>query len=671
MLPPPGEPDACIAISTGPYECSLRACADSFVCDDQTPTYYCSVEYLPSVDFLRWVDPAVTADGSPCLVDQQSSRLVAPYTSAPQPYLLASGPAAYGCNFVCGELNGGRTCSATYTNVLRQQGATVLGYLASQPPPAYSPANLTCRDILGCNDSPVLSTYFSGPCRLNSGTNQCIYSATEVYEYQPAICSAYVDNSDEFACACVPSFRRRASAGFFRTLAADATNAARVPPGARPSAAHLEAIAEHAVEDIRSAGPMFRGAECEIVRGPSERAGKQVCCAFSKGGKEGALRCLPSIVVAGAQKAGSSFVHAALMNHPEVRYSALEKEIHFFDSRLVGGLHAYFEKMPVVSRANASRTVTIDSSPSYILKEHVCSSIHAAMPDAVVVVVLRNPVHRAWSEHNMLVRQNEDRKDFRGTLEQHLTELVSCVNHLLESDKPTLIKNAKVNKLKNVRQSLDKCAPEPLTKHSRWTLFKGGLVHYQAENRWDMCLTGGKVDSTSKHCRALFGIDTQEADIDSNSFSRSIRKEADKLADCMVSDHSKCFIGAGSASDLTRHQLFRGAYFLQLENCIKSIPEEKLVVLESESLRHCPAENLNKILRAAGLAELDEEAKFDTEAAWKTFHETYPDFDKTGWRANGEYEGMDQETETFLKDFFAPLNEELFELIGERFEHWQ
>jgi len=465
---------------------------------------------------------------------------------------------------------------------------------------------------------------------------------------------------------------RRGSTGFFLNIAADPSKAARVPPRARASEAHLKAIAAHATDDVRSAGPRFGAAECEILPGPSEKAGKQLCCSFSSAGKESALRCLPSIVVAGAQKSGSSFVHAALMNHPEVRYSPREKEMHFFDSGFGSGLQPYFDKIPVASRVNASRTVTIDSSPSYILKEHVCSSIHTVMPDAVVVVVLRNPVERAWSEHNMLVRQNEYRKDFRGTMERHFEELVSCVNHLLEWEKPALLKDASVNKLKNVRRGLNGCAPEPLTKHSRWSLFKSGLIHHKTESRWDRCLINGKdkVDPASEHSLALFGFDSHDAYADTKSFQDSVRKEADTLSKCMASDRSNCFIDTGSASDLTRHYLFRGAYSLQLENCMKTIPKEKLVIIESESLRGCVVENLNKILRAAGLAELDELVEFDSEAAWATFHKTYPDFEKTGWSANGKYEEMDEETEKFLRDFFEPLNQELFELIGERFEHW-
>jgi len=108
-------------------------------------------------------------------------------------------------------------------------------------------------------------------------------------------------------------------------------------------------------------------------------------------------------------------------------------------------------------------------------------------------------------------------------------------------------------------------------------------------------------------------------------------------------------------------------YALQLKQCMASIPADRLVVLESAELRAHPVENINKVLRAAGLKEFE---AVDENAAWKTFHEAYPEFEQTGWREKGEYEPMSEEMETFLDDFYKPLNEDLFELLGFRFDNW-
>mmetsp|Transcript_3609 Transcript_3609/g.9209 ORF Transcript_3609/g.9209 Transcript_3609/m.9209 type:complete len:110 (-) Transcript_3609:143-472(-) len=108
-------------------------------------------------------------------------------------------------------------------------------------------------------------------------------------------------------------------------------------------------------------------------------------------------------------------------------------------------------------------------------------------------------------------------------------------------------------------------------------------------------------------------------------------------------------------------------YALQLKQCMASIPRDRLVILESAKLRADPVTNINKVLRAAGLREFE---NVDVDAAWAAFHAAYPDFEQTGWREKGEYDAMSEEMETFLDEFYKPLNEDLFELLGTRFENW-
>ena len=42
----------------------------------------------------------------------------------------------------------------------------------------------------------------------------------------------------------------------------------------------------------------------------------------------------------------------------------------------------------------------------------------------------------------------------------------------------------------------------------------------------------------------------------------------------------------------------------------------------------------------------------------------------SGWEQQSEYEELPQNISTKLKSFFKPMNEALFTLIKERYEHW-
>jgi len=443
-----------------------------------------------------------------------------------------------------------------------------------------------------------------------------------------------------------------------------------------PLVKQLDTIAHHIEIDLRlSNTEALEAASCDTVLAPGDGGSRnQICCKIS--GTD-VINCLPSIVVAGAQKAGSSFVHAVLMQHSQVLHSSAAKELHFFDSEMDKGIAPYLYKLPRTSLKNASRTVTIDSSPSYILKADVCSNIHTLLPDAVVVVVLRSPKERAWSEYQMLYRQDQDLLELNSLIHAHFEHLAGCIGTLTDRSRPEFTKGQKKTENEYFRlvQKLDACAPEALVAHSRWSSFKRNVLIGQiSSGEWDKCFEGRKINVDADGCQGLFGVNHRvkqnyKYNLKSTQLSilPELKAEAEHLRECLASNPLECFIQSGSASDLTSHRLFRGMYAVQLKQCMKVIPADRLVILESGELRANPVKNINKVLRAAGLQEFEE---IDEEAAWKAFHAAYPDFEQTGWREKGEYDAMSEEMETFLDEFYKPLNEDLFELLGTRFENW-
>ena len=65
---------------------------------------------------------------------------------------------------------------------------------------------------------------------------------------------------------------------------------------------------------------------CRIMPAPPEVLGNQCCCWLG----EGAFSCLPSVVVVGAQKAGTTALFSMLAQHPWVGITRF-KEMHFFN----------------------------------------------------------------------------------------------------------------------------------------------------------------------------------------------------------------------------------------------------------------------------------------------------------------------------------------------------
>jgi hypothetical protein len=105
-------------------------------------------------------------------------------------------------------------------------------------------------------------------------------------------------------------------------------------------------------------------------------------------------RALPDALIIGAMKSGTSSLHYYLTQHPQV-IAPLRKEVHYFDLNFGRGESWY--------RANFGREgqagVNIDSSPYYLFHPLVPQRAHALVPEARLVVLLRDPVRRAYSHY--------------------------------------------------------------------------------------------------------------------------------------------------------------------------------------------------------------------------------------------------------------------------------
>lgn len=117
-------------------------------------------------------------------------------------------------------------------------------------------------------------------------------------------------------------------------------------------------------------------------------------------------------VICGAQKGGTTALDAYLREHPEI-CMAKKKEVHFFDREKFfsnnkpnySRYHAYFSP-------NKQHRVFGEATPIYMFWEKAIQRIYQYNPNMKLIVVLRDPVKRAYSHWNMeRIRGNED-KDF-------------------------------------------------------------------------------------------------------------------------------------------------------------------------------------------------------------------------------------------------------------------
>lgn len=107
-------------------------------------------------------------------------------------------------------------------------------------------------------------------------------------------------------------------------------------------------------------------------------------------------RPLPDFMIIGAQKCGTSSLFHYLSSAPDVERSA-RKELRYFSTRWARGILWYRSHFSL--RARLPGRITGEASPNYLFHPAAPQRAAQAVPDARLIVLLRDPVDRAYSHY--------------------------------------------------------------------------------------------------------------------------------------------------------------------------------------------------------------------------------------------------------------------------------
>ena len=140
------------------------------------------------------------------------------------------------------------------------------------------------------------------------------------------------------------------------------------------------------------------------------------------------LRLRPTYLVIGAQKSGTTSLHAYLARHPAV-LAAAKKETEYFNRSYAEGERSYLACFPLALRAVVVRLrrgvwpAVGEATAAYIFDPRVPERVHAFDPRMKLIAVLRDPVDRAYSHYQMEVRWGRDTLPFDEALEHEKVEV--------------------------------------------------------------------------------------------------------------------------------------------------------------------------------------------------------------------------------------------------------
>src|SRR3954470_4036326 len=130
-------------------------------------------------------------------------------------------------------------------------------------------------------------------------------------------------------------------------------------------------------------------------------------------------RMLPSFLLVGAQRCGTTTLHLALKAHPDVVLHRIYKGVNYFDVYYERGPEWYRAHFPLemAARLRTRRPITGESSGYYMFHPLAAERIARDLPGIKLIALVRDPVERAYSAHRHEFARGFETEPFERAIE--------------------------------------------------------------------------------------------------------------------------------------------------------------------------------------------------------------------------------------------------------------
>ncbi|MDQ6660637.1 MAG: sulfotransferase domain-containing protein [Chloroflexota bacterium] len=151
------------------------------------------------------------------------------------------------------------------------------------------------------------------------------------------------------------------------------------------------------------------------------------------------MRILPDFLIIGTQRGGTTSLFHYLQGHPSIK-PAVNKDLHFFDRKYNKGLPWYQGHFPTrieryyVQRIRKHSFLTGEASPSYMFHPYTPKRVAETLPHVKLIVMLRNPVSRAYSQYHHAVELGHETLSFEEAIETEQGRIGGEHQRILENE---------------------------------------------------------------------------------------------------------------------------------------------------------------------------------------------------------------------------------------------
>ena len=149
----------------------------------------------------------------------------------------------------------------------------------------------------------------------------------------------------------------------------------------------------------------------------------------------GFLHTTPDFYIIGFAKCGTTSLFEYLISHPNV-HPPKGKEIDFFDRLYSRGINWYKVGFPFKIQKFfdtvflRKKFLTGEATPRYIEHPHAINRIKEITPNAKFIILLRNPIDRAFSQHNMNVKNDYEINNFSDALKEEPRRIANRIEKM-------------------------------------------------------------------------------------------------------------------------------------------------------------------------------------------------------------------------------------------------